>query len=299
MEKKYNILWIDDMHEQLSGFKLQAAQNDIILNSFKSRIAGIAELQKNYPLYDGVLFDAKFFEDEDDAAGSEDLGALNKAKESLLLLPKKFELFVLTGQAQLFEDKTFNTFVPKYFRKGIADDINKLFAELKQSADKQADTQIRHDHPEIFSIFSSGYLPSEIEQQVLELIKAEMPINRVEIKSMLSNIRSIYESCFLQLEKIKVIPKADDTLNNILRHLSGNKVKNADGKFASTSTEYQNDAIENLNKWLYFTCGKYIHNLKDENYNGYMISKYAVESLRSGLLELLLWFKQTYVENKL
>lgn len=295
MPKKYNILWMDDKHEELGGFKLQAAQNEIVLNSFKSRNAGIAELLKNYPLYDGVLFDAKFFKDEDDAAGSEDLAALNKAKESLLQLPKKFEMFVLTGQAQLFEDKIFNTFVPKYFRKGIAEDINKLFAELKQSADKQVDTQIRHDHQEIFSVFSSGYLPADIELQVLELIKADSPENRVEIKSLLTNIRSVHESCLLQLEAIKVIPDANAAFSSVVKHLSGNKTP-VNG-YKSTTKEYQNDAIENLNKWLYFTCGKYIHNLKEENYKDYMISRYAVESLRSGLLELLLWFKKTYEEN--
>ena len=296
MSKKYKILWIDDKHEELGGFKLQAAQNDIVLNSFKSRNAGIAELLKFYSSYDGVLFDAKFFEDEDDAAGSEDLRALSKAKESLFQLPKKFEMFILTGQALLFEDKTFNTFVPKYFRKGIAEDINKLFLELKEFADNQIDTQIRHNHQEIFSVFTSGYLPAEIEIQVLELIKAELPINRVEIKSMLTNIRSIHESCLLQLEAINVIPDANAPFSSLVKHLSGNK--NSANGYKATTKEYQNDAIENLNKWLYYTCGKYIHNLSDENYNGYMISKYAVESLRTGLLELLLWFKKTYQENK-
>lgn len=296
MNKKYKILWIDDEHENMVGFKLQAAQNDIELTAFKSRVGGISELVKNHSTYDGVLFDAKFFEDEDDVAGSEGLGALNKAKESLLKLPKKFEMFVLTGQSHLFEDQTFNTFIPNCFRKGIADDINRLFTEIKQSADKQEDTQIRHDHPEIFSVFSLGYLPGEIEEQILELIKSELPVNRVELKGMLSNIRSIHESCLLQLEAIKVIPDASDSFNNVVKHLSGNK-KYTNG-YKPTSKEYQNEAIENLNKWLYFTCGKYIHNLKDENYKGYMISKYAAESLRSGVLELLLWFKKTYAENK-
>jgi hypothetical protein len=297
MERMYNILWIDDEHEKLGGFKLQASQNSIIFTPFKSRNAGIAELLNNYPLYDGVLFDAKFFEDEDDTAGSEGLGALSKARESLLQLPKKFEMFVLTGQAQLFEDKTFNTFFPKYYRKGIADDITRLFIDIKISADKQVDTQIRHKFHEVFSIFTSGYLSPEVEIQVLDLIKSELPVTRVAIKSMLTNIRSIHESCFLKLESIRVIPDSTASFNNILRHLSGNKNKSANGKWESTTKEYQNDAIENLNKWLYFTCGKYIHNLRDENYSGYMTSRYAVESLRSGLLELLLWFKKSYEEN--
>jgi hypothetical protein len=295
MTNKYNILWIDDEHEKLGGFKLQASQNNILLHPFKSRMAGIAELEKNYPLYDGVLLDAKFFDDEDDAAGSEDLGALIKAKDSLLQLPKKFEIFVLTGQAQLFEDKTFNTFVPKYYRKGIANDVTRLFIDLKVSADQQVDRQIRHEYQEVFSIFTAGYLPPEVELQVLDLIKADLPLTRVAIKSMLSNIRSIHESCFLKLESIGVIPDSTVNFNSILKHLSGNKTSTSN--WQPTTTEYQNDAIENLNKWLYFTCGKYIHNLREENYNGYMISKYAVESLRSGLLELLIWFKKTYSEN--
>jgi hypothetical protein len=296
MAKKYKVLWIDDKHEELSGFKLQAAQNGIVLNSFKSRKAGMAELEQNYPFYDGVLLDAKFFEDEDDAVGSEDLAALNAAKEKLFQLPKKFEVFVLTGQAQLFEDKTFNTFVPRYYRKGIAEDINKLFTDIKQAADNQIETQIRHENPEVFEIFENGYLPNAVNLQVLELIKAPLPTNRVEIKAMLTNIRSIHESCILELESIGVVPDSTLQFNAIVRHLSGNK--NSTNGFQPTTTEYQNDSIENLHKWLYFTCGKYIHNLRDANYNGYMISRYAVDSLRSGILELLLWFKKTYEDNK-
>ena len=293
---KYNILWFDDEYGNLGGFKMQALQNGIILYPYKSRTAGILEIQKNYSHYDGVLLDAKFFETEDDVAGSEDLTAFSIAKEKLFQLPKKFEIFVLTGQVQLFEDRTFNTFVPKYYRKGIAEDIQRLFVDLKEAADKQPDTQIRHDYHEIFEMFSLGFLPPEIEEQLLELIKLPLPSSRAEIKGMLSNIRSIHESCLLKLEEINVIPDSQASFNNTVKHLSGNKTS-ANG-YMPTTTEYQNDAIENLNKWLYFTCGKYIHNLRDENYNGYMISKYAVESLRNGMLEILLWFKKVYEENK-
>jgi response regulator RpfG family c-di-GMP phosphodiesterase len=63
-DKKYNILWIDDEHEKLVGFKLQARQKGIILTAFKSKDAGIAELQVNYSSYDAILLDAKFFENE-------------------------------------------------------------------------------------------------------------------------------------------------------------------------------------------------------------------------------------------
>ena len=143
----------------------------------------------------------------------------------------------------------------------------------------------------VFEIFQKKYLSADVEKQVLDLIKADLPKSKNELKGFLTWIRSIHESCLIKLEEIKVIPDAEASFNVIIRQLSGNKSQ-ASG-FAPTTKEYQNDAIENLNKWLYFTCGKYIHNLKDENYKDYMISNYAAESLRSGLLELLLWFKQT------
>jgi len=58
MEDKYfNILWIDDEHEGMSGFKGDAKFNGIHLIAFKSLNKGISELKKNYPMYDGVLLD--------------------------------------------------------------------------------------------------------------------------------------------------------------------------------------------------------------------------------------------------
>ena len=91
----YNILWIDDEHESLSGTKGRAKRNGIHLIPFKSLNSGMSELEKNSSFYDGVLLDAKFFENEDDIQGSEDTEYVHRAKEQLIQLPKKFEIFVL------------------------------------------------------------------------------------------------------------------------------------------------------------------------------------------------------------
>lgn len=297
-EIMYNILWIDDEHESLAGTKGRAKRNGINLIPYKSLNGGMSELERNYSLYDGVLFDAKFFENESDLPGSEDTDFVFRANERLHQLPKKFEVFVLTAQAEAYDDRTFKKAFAKVYEKGKEEDVVRLFEEIKETAKKQVDTQIRHDNKEVFSIFDLGYLPAQIEIQVLELFKAKLPENRAQIKSILTNIRSIQESCFLQLESIGVIPNSQATLNNIVRHLSGNIMNTGTG-YAPTTKQYQNDSIENLHKWLYFTCGKYIHNLKDDNYNDYMISNYAVESLKAGILEILLWFKKTYEENKI
>jgi hypothetical protein len=293
-QKKYTILWLDDQHEKMKPFKLQAKQLGIELICFKS-VDGLDELEKNYKIFDGILLDAKFFERESDQSGAESIKALAKAKERIIQLPKKFNPFVLTGQLKLYNDDTFNLLFPNYYRKGNDDDVTQLFADLIREAENLEDTQIKHSHGDVFEVFTLGYLPREIGTQVLDLVKYPLPTTRVELKGMLVNIRSIHESCFVKLEEIDVISDSEAPLSDIVRHLSGNKTK--ENNYEPTTQEYQNDAIENLHKWVYYTSGKYIHNLKNENYNGYMISPYAVESLRSGILELLLWFKQTYKEN--
>ena len=63
--KIYNILWVDDEHEDMPAFKRSALDFDLKLFPFKSLDAGMAELERNLILYDGVLLDAKFFEKEE------------------------------------------------------------------------------------------------------------------------------------------------------------------------------------------------------------------------------------------
>ena len=120
----YNILWIDDEHEALSGTKGRAKRNGINLIPYKSLNGGMSELMRNYPYYDGVLLDAKFFENEDDKEGTEDTCNVHRAKDQLLQLKKKFEVFVLTGQAEAYEDKTFRKAFSKVYKKGSDDEID-------------------------------------------------------------------------------------------------------------------------------------------------------------------------------
>ena len=171
MEKKfYNILWIDDEHEGMSGFKGDAKFNDIQLVPYKSLNEGISELKKNYSIYDGVLLDAKFFENEDDVRGSEDTDNVHRAKEELSGLPKKFDVFVLTGQAEAYEDKTFNKAFKKVYKKGIDEDIERLFVDVKSAANKLQDTQIRHEYNRVFDVCNERYIGETAAHDLLELL---------------------------------------------------------------------------------------------------------------------------------
>ena len=146
-EKFYKVLWIDDEHEGMSGFKGDAKVNGIQFIPYKSLDKGITELKKNYLKYDGVLLDAKFFEFENDVKGSEDTKNVHRFKEELLILTtkKRFEVFVLTGQAEAYEDKTFKQSFKNVYRKGIDEDIVALFNDIKNAGNKLIDTQFRHE----------------------------------------------------------------------------------------------------------------------------------------------------------
>ncbi len=165
------VLWIDDEHEKLDGFKGQAKIEGIDLIPFKSRIAGLDDLEANYKLYDAVLFDAKFFEKETDVAGTENLSNLSLAKDRLLKLPKVFEPFVLTGQAKLYNDQTFSAFIPKYYKKGVAEDVQQLFIDIKEFASGQIETQIRQENPKAFEAFRNGIIDERKSLLLLDIIQ--------------------------------------------------------------------------------------------------------------------------------
>lgn len=305
--KNYKVIWFDDEHEKFQPIKDEALLADVQLIGYSNSKEGIPELKNNYKEYDAVILDGLFFKtadhrgtDIDDSAFGEVAKLLSELKAQNKILP----WFIYSGQPSFVKDK--NSFVElfkdmtfangKVFDKNKDDDFAELLAEIKKAADTNPERIVKTKNPEIFSIFDEGILVDDVEIQLMSLFKKHTYENRAELKAILTNIRSIQESIFIKLEGIEVLSKLDN-FNQKIKHLSGNITKNGSGKFVATSTVYQPPEIENLQKWIYFTCGTYIHHLEQQHYAGNMISNYAVKSMFSGLLELLLWFKKTYKEN--
>jgi hypothetical protein len=199
----YNILWIDDEHETLSGTKGRAKRNGINLIPFKSLKGGMSELERNYPYYDGVLLDAKFFENEDDVKGSEDTYNVHRAKEQLLQLKKKFEVFVLTGQAEAYDDKTFKKAFTKVYKKGSDEEIDRLFGDIKHAAATQEDTQLRHTFKRVFDVCTEKYIGELAGQDILNLLKVNDETN---IDNHFNTIRKVVEDLFIAFNKFNLLP---------------------------------------------------------------------------------------------
>lgn len=298
-------MWFDDEHQKFQSIKDEALLEDVRLIGYSNAKEGAPELRNNYKDYDAVILDGLFFKtadhqgtDIDDSAFGEVAKLLGELRAQNKILP----WFIYSGQPSFVKDK--NSFVElfrdvsfangKVFDKNKDEDLAELLIEIKKAADTNPERIIKVNNPEIFSIFDEGILADDVENQLLSIFKKPFYDERAELKAILTNIRSIHESIFIKLEGIGVLHKGL-TFSQKNAHLSGNK-NHASG-YKATSIEYQTTEIENLQKWIYLTCGTYIHHLDQAHYTGTVISNYAVQSMFSGLLELLLWFKKTYKAN--
>jgi hypothetical protein len=303
----YKVLWFDDEHKTLELIKEEAKIADIQLVGFADSTSGLKELEQSYKEYHAVLLDGLFFKNEEETgdvqtgeAFAEVAKVLGNLKAQGIIIP----WFIYSGQKSFVKDKNILLDIfskeananGKVFDKNKDEDFIELCNQIKVEADKLPRNKAKHNFPDIFKIFDLGYLPESVEENVLDLLIKPLPQNNSELKGILTNIRSIHESCFLKLSSINVTPKNITSVSLKLKHLSGNIKR--ENNWKPTSEVYQSKEILNLNEWIYYTCGTYLHYLEDQHYDGYMISNYAVESLKFGLLEILLWFKKVYEENK-
>ena len=299
--KVYNILWVDDEHEDMPAFKRLALDFDLKLVPFKSLDAGMAELERNLVLYDSVLLDAKFFEKEDDVADTEDTDYVHRAKERILQLPKKFDIHILTGQAEAFDSSDFKKAFKKVFKKGISEDVDAQFNSLRGAAEGQLDFQIRNEYKRVFEIGNEKYLGSKIYEPITNLLKQIKSTNDFEpTKDNLLPLRKIIENSFDKLFELGIIPEEiyKAGLNPTVKFLCNNKSNsgyNVVKDFMHPSMAYFFDNLvfitqdsQHDKKGLKLNVDEYISNIK---------SPYLFKSLVFQLLDYLIWLKEFIDEN--
>ena len=299
--KVYNILWVDDEYEKLDGTKRSALDFDLKLVPFKSLDAGMAELERNLVLYDSVLLDAKFFEKEDDVPDTEDTDYVHRAKERILQLPKKFDIHILTGQAEAFDSSDFKKAFKKVFKKGISEDVDALFNSLRGAAEGQLDFQIRNEYKRVFEIGNEKYLGSKIYEPITNLLKQIKSTNDFEpTKDNLLPLRKIIENSFDKLFELGIIPEEiyKAGLNPTVKFLCNNKSNsgyNVVKDFMHPSMAYFFDNLvfitqdsQHDKKGLKLNVDEYISNIK---------SPYLFKSLVFQLLDYLIWLKEFIDEN--
>lgn len=295
----YNILWIDDEHDTLSGTKGRAKRNGINLIPYKSLDGGMSELERNYPFYDGVLLDAKFFENEDDEAGSEDTYASFRAKDRILQLPKKFDIFILTGQAEAYEDRTFKKAFTKVYEKGKDEDVNRLFSDIKEAAKGQLDTQLRHSFKRVFDLCTERYVGELAGQDLLNLLKVNV---ESDIDNDFNTIRKIVEDLFTAFHKFNLLPiefvSPRVALTESSKFLAG---KSSDGKllpekgFQHLEETYLPQQIAYYIRSILLSTQAGSHRSDIDKFVKQVRTPYLFKSVLYQLMDVLVWFKM-YVD---
>jgi hypothetical protein len=291
----YNILWIDDEHETLSGTKGRAKRNGIQLIPFKSLNSGMEELEKNYPFYDGVLLDAKFFQNEDDEKGSEGTYNVHRAKERLLQLKKKFKIFILTGQAEAYENTAFKDSFTNVYKKGSDVEIDRLFLDIKEAASSQVDTQIRHKYKRVFDVCSEKYIGEIAGQDLLGLLK---DIDEDNLEIYFNTLRKVVEDIFIAFNKFDLLPTDFITpsvfLNESSRFLAG---KGTDGTIY-TEKGYQHSEGTHLPKQIVNYLRSILsvvqpgsHRSEVDLFVKKIKTPFLLQSVLFQVLDLIVWFK--------
>jgi len=210
MEKQYQVIWIDDQWEELLSFNTRAEQNNINLTAFKTSAEGMAELEKDLNKWDAVILDAKVYRNSAHETAS--LSGLYASISKLEQLSSKkiIPWFVLTGQPDLVSNETLQIQLEEkgkciYSKYGI-DDVFLLFKELKEQADCQSETQIRHKYADVFKVCTKEYIGEQNADRILKLLLALKDSDN-QNPHHFNSIRKVTEDVFNKLVQLGVLPQ--------------------------------------------------------------------------------------------
>lgn len=299
-EQLFNILWIDDEHEDLTPTKGRAKNNGIKLHPYKSRKAGLKELQNNIDFYDGILLDARCFENEDDTKGTEDTQHSIDALQEINGLDKKFEIFVLTGQSEEYIDGSYKKMFKNVYEKGNNKHFLELIARLKESAQNLPDTQLKIKYASVFQLTNAGILSAQSNTRLLNLVKFLEGESDLDVNE-LTPLRKIIENLFTYLAEVKLIPqeiaKARGAISNSSRFLAG-----INDEYVFNDDPIPALVSENLHRLLNITQdgahGDGALNLKVDEYLASANNNYLFKSCIYLLFDILSWFGENIQEHR-
>lgn len=291
--KPLQVFWIDDQHEEMLSFKVQAEQYGIILHPFTSAEEGLPVLGERLDFFDAVLFDALFFQRKDQVSGTEEVDGLSAAIATVNQLKhrKAFTPFILTGQERLDTDKTFKASFGEFYSKRDPLDVLRLFKDIRFAAEAMEDTQIRHRYQRVFEICTERYIGATAACELLSILRRENDAGFIqEASTQINAIRKIVEDLFRACHREGLVPDAfvrgSLKLNETCRFLGGMpqlgfQVRN--GIVPRTVADLLDSTLT--------IAQPASHRLHVDEHVGLVHSPYLLYATVYMLLDVLLWFK--------
>lgn len=298
--KPIEVLFLDDEGDLRSSMQGYAAEKNIFLKCFSSLQEGLEELDRNHNIR-FVILDAKGFLRPDQVKGTEnDSFALSASREldKLSFTQNRYLPYCyFTGHSDLratYEGvKDFIVFDKN--DNGVRD---KLFDHVWEVINNSEEGNFRRQYRELFEAVDL-INHADATKGLITLLKYMQEDDYTSmnnnIKGIFSEVRSLQELIYKALNKRKkgVFPDRLFKSNGMIefnptrKHLSGNK----DHSFKPTTTQYQNQFIDNVATAIYWGTGEYIHS---DLQRDYIPSRFGIKALIYSVFELMIWFKQLY-----
>jgi hypothetical protein len=286
-----NVLLIDDDLDFKNTFAMEAQAYSIGVAHQRSFDGLRRHMPAQQRTFVAIVLDIKCLITEEQP--KEDVGFIGTALKYLDTNCPGFPRIILTGDDDAFE--RFSTYNPdeSIFQK-TPDGLAAAFQKLRYFGDNSEDLRIKREHSLVFSLFARGCFDHHAEATLLNVLRSDKERQFPHFGAILRDIRALQETIYKTINKRNKIVVPDQMIRQngmikfgeLMKHLSG--FPSAPGQLP-VATVFHNSAIENISKSLYWTSGRYIH--ADPN-EFYFISHYALDALRSSLMELFVWSEQ-------
>jgi hypothetical protein len=299
--KQYKVIWFDDEHESFEIRKEQARQKGIILFGYNNAEDGIAELDTNFLFYDAAIVDGKFYKSSRNTGDTVNNLALSSVARFLDRLEnkKKIPWFILSGQMEFvsgINDIAIEYKNNKVYNKNFTEDYDQLWQDIINEADKQPETQIKHNYSRVFEVCTDKYIGEQGSNHLLAILKKENHENAFSDPEIYFNpLRKIMDDLFIAFNKYGFIPdvfiKPSVALNESSRFLSGSVEKG----YQLNQIIFPKVISDNVRNIL-TVCQPASHRSEIDSFVSQVNSPYLLLSVTYQLLDVMLWFK-IYIDN--
>ena len=243
--EKLKIVWIDDEWKTLDVLIETADNIGIELIPFEFAKAGIEYIESNLSIVDGVILDARGWQDSTEDAVSLKGLAYCERKLNELKAKKILPYCIYTGQSSLVsDDEIFSDIYDhvKVFDKNNREDFNKLLEFIAQSGKGLIDFQLREKYHDVFKVCTDDYTNNDHFNTMMSLLKKiHNPLDESVNMPDFNDLRKILESVFLKANEKGLLHdrcvgrQSNVKLNDALRFMSG---KSTNTYFTRNGTQY-------------------------------------------------------------
>jgi hypothetical protein len=286
--KLTDIILIEDDNRFAESLKDLCLEYRFKINHFNNANDGINELNMRRSKYKGIILDIKCPIKEGEI---EKKGQLFHTLDKIDELEKKLDRFIpkviCTGNIDYYYDHE-EVLMKKKIWGFQKDDCESMLERIKKQINNSHIMKLQKAHADIFNIFEKDYLPRDLEDKLLGLLKYIKTSNEEVFQNLKSSIRVILEGIFTQMKMVE-----NNKIPEDIFYLKG---KNNQIDFMGIINHLEKNEpriITTIMRSLQF-CS----NASGSHYSEFSTSKYFFRGQTNMLLEILLWFDKWMDENK-